>query len=136
MTAWWAAGFLGSHLCKLLLEHNGNKVICLDNFFTGKIDNLRELESNPNFKIVSHDITDPLIGKISEHVDEIYNLACPASPIHYQFDPIETINLVEPIVKGSKNDPNARTIFSGLFGYMNRSVNYVKTYLKHIPNSD
>ena len=85
------AGFLGSHLCKLLLEHNGNKVICLDNFFTGKIDNLRELESNPNFKIVSHDITDPLIGKISEHIDEIYNLACPASPVHYQFDPIETI---------------------------------------------
>ena len=85
------AGFLGSHLCKLLLKHNGNKVICLDNFFTGKIDNLRDLESNPNFKIVSHDITDPLIGKISEHVDEIYNLACPASPIHYQFDPIETI---------------------------------------------
>ncbi len=63
----------------------------MDNFFTGKIDNLRDLESNPNFKIVSHDITDPLIGKISEHVDEIYNLACPASPIHYQFDPIETI---------------------------------------------
>ena len=85
------AGFLGSHLCKLLLEYNRNKVICLDNFFTGKIDNLRDLESNPNFKIVSHDITDPLIGKISEHVDEIYNLACPASPIHYQFDPIETI---------------------------------------------
>jgi len=85
------AGFLGSHLCKSLLERNGNKVICLDNFFTGQIDNLRALESNPNFKIVSHDITDPLIGKISEHVDEIYNLACPASPIHYQFDPIETI---------------------------------------------
>jgi UDP-glucuronate decarboxylase len=85
------AGFLGSHLCKSLLERNGNKVICLDNFFTGQIDNLRALESNPNFKIVSHDITEPLIGKISEHVDEIYNLACPASPIHYQFDPIETI---------------------------------------------
>jgi UDP-glucuronate decarboxylase len=85
------AGFLGSHLCKLLLKHNGNKVICLDNFFTGKIDNLRDLESNRNFKIVSHDITDPLIGKISEHVDEIYNLACPASPVHYQFDPIKTI---------------------------------------------
>jgi UDP-glucuronate decarboxylase len=85
------AGFLGSHLCKSLLERNGNKVICLDNFFTGQIDNLRDLEGNPNFKIVSHDITDPLIGKISEHVDEIYNLACPASPIHYQFDPIETI---------------------------------------------
>ena len=85
------AGFLGSHLCKSLLERNGNKVICLDNFFTGQIDNLRALESNPNFKIVAHDITEPLIGKISEHVDEIYNLACPASPIHYQFDPIETI---------------------------------------------
>ncbi len=85
------AGFLGSHLCKSLLERNGNKVICLDNFFTGQIDNLRALEGNPNFKIVSHDITEPLIGKISEHVDEIYNLACPASPIHYQFDPIETI---------------------------------------------
>ena len=85
------AGFLGSHLCKSLLERNGNKIICIDNFFTGQIDNLRALESNPNFKIVSHDITEPLIGKISEHVDEIYNLACPASPIHYQFDPIETI---------------------------------------------
>ena len=85
------AGFLGSHLCKILLERNGNKVICLDNFFTGQIDNLRDLESSPNFKIVSHDITEPLIGKIPEHVDEIYNLACPASPIHYQFDPIETI---------------------------------------------
>ena len=85
------AGFLGSHLCKTLLERNGNKVICLDNFFTGQIDNLRDLESSPNFKIVSHDITEPLIGKIPEHVDEIYNLACPASPIHYQFDPIETI---------------------------------------------
>ena len=85
------AGFLGSHLCKSLLERNGNKIICIDNFFTGQIDNLRALESNPNFKIVAHDITEPLIGKISEHVDEIYNLACPASPIHYQFDPIETI---------------------------------------------
>ena len=85
------AGFLGSHLCKSLLERNGNKIICIDNFFTGQIDNLGALESNPNFKIVAHDITEPLIGKISEHVDEIYNLACPASPIHYQFDPIETI---------------------------------------------
>jgi|TARA_Y100000034_G_scaffold109221_1_gene140286 UDP-glucuronate decarboxylase len=85
------AGFLGSHLCRYLLENNGYKVICLDNFFTGQIDNLRDLESNPNFKVVSHDITEPLIGKINEHVDEIYNLACPASPIHYQFDPIETI---------------------------------------------
>ena len=85
------AGFIGSHLCRHLLENNSYKVICLDNFFTGQIENLRDLESNPNFKVVSHDITDPLIGKISEHVDEIYNLACPASPIHYQFDPIETI---------------------------------------------
>ncbi len=85
------AGFLGSHLCRYLLERNGNKVICLDNFFTGQMDNLRELESNPNFKIISHDITEPLVERVTEHVDEIYNLACPASPIHYQFDPIETI---------------------------------------------
>jgi len=85
------AGFLGSHLCKYLLERNGNKVICLDNFFTGQMDNLRDLESNPNFRVISHDITEPLVERITEHVDEIYNLACPASPIHYQFDPIETI---------------------------------------------
>lgn len=85
------AGFIGSHLCKFLLEKNGNKIICLDNFFTGKVKNIKNLEGNPNFKVIAHDITKPFNGIIKEHVDEIYNLACPASPIHYQFDPIETI---------------------------------------------
>jgi len=87
------AGFIGSHLCKFLLER-GYKVICLDNFFTGKKENLKEIKENPNFKIIPHDITDTknsIEAKIPEGVDEIYNLACPASPIHYQFDPIETI---------------------------------------------
>jgi UDP-glucuronate decarboxylase len=84
------AGFIGSHLCKALLNE-GNKVICLDNFFTGNIKNIANLKYNPNFKVVPHDITKSLIGVINDHVDEIYNLACPASPIHYQFDAIETI---------------------------------------------
>lgn len=77
-----------------------------------------------NCKIVNEMFTKPICG--SPNINNGFIVV----------DPIETINLVEPIVKGSKNDPNARTIFSGLFGYMNRSVNYVKTYLKHIPNSD
>ena len=88
------AGFIGSHLCKFLLEKNRDKVICLDNFFTGKKQNLESIANNPNFKIISHDITDTdtrIDSKIPEHVDKIYNLACPASPIHYQFDPIETV---------------------------------------------
>lgn len=86
------AGFIGSHLCKHLLE-KGYGVICLDNFFTGNKQNIAPLLSNPDFKVVPHDITESLIkikGEIG-YVDEIYNLACPASPIHYQFDPIETI---------------------------------------------
>ena len=88
------AGFIGSHLCKFLLEKNRDEVICLDNFFTGKKQNLESIANNPNFKIISHDITDTdtrIDSKIPEHVDKIYNLACPASPIHYQFDPIETV---------------------------------------------
>jgi len=88
------AGFLGSHLCEFLLEENKNKIICLDNFFTGKKKNLKSITDNQNFKIISHDITDtktPIDVKIPEHIDQIYNLACPASPIHYQFDSIETI---------------------------------------------
>lgn len=86
------AGFIGSHLCKFLLEQNGDQVICLDNFFTGKRKNIAELEKNPNFKIVPHDITQPITSDIvGGSVDKIYNLACPASPIHYQIDPIETI---------------------------------------------
>jgi len=85
------AGFIGSHLCEYLLEKDGNKIICLDNFFTGKRKNIQELEQNPNFKIVPHDITKPLDIKEIGDVDQIYNLACPASPIHYQFDPIKTV---------------------------------------------
>jgi len=87
------AGFLGSHLCKSLLER-GDEVICLDNFFTGKRKNLEDTIDNPRFEIISHDITDTrttIDVKIPQHIDQIYNLACPASPIHYQFDPIETI---------------------------------------------
>lgn len=81
------AGFIGSHLCERLLKDN--KVICLDNFFTGNRKNIKEFKSNPNFSVIEHDIINPLPSM--EKVDEIFNLACPASPIHYQFDPIETI---------------------------------------------
>jgi UDP-glucuronate decarboxylase len=79
------AGFIGSHLCKKLLEQ-GNEVICLDNFFTGNKDNILNLLDNKRFELLRHDITFPLYLE----VDEIYNLACPASPIHYQFDPVQT----------------------------------------------
>lgn len=79
------AGFLGSHLCKHLLDQ-GHEVICVDNFFTGRRANISHLLSNPLFEVLRHDITFPLYVE----VDEIYNLACPASPIHYQFDPVQT----------------------------------------------
>jgi UDP-glucuronate decarboxylase len=79
------AGFLGSHLCEHLL-HDGNEVICLDNFFTGTKLNIVHLMQNPYFEILRHDITFPIYIE----VDEIYNLACPASPVHYQFDPVQT----------------------------------------------
>ena len=79
------AGFLGSHLAKNLLSR-GEEVICLDNFFTGKKFNLRECFSNPNFELIRHDVTEP----IQIEVDRIWHLACPASPIHYQFNPIKT----------------------------------------------
>jgi UDP-glucuronate decarboxylase len=82
------AGFIGSHLCRYLLE-KGNFVVCMDNFFTGKSKNILDLEKNPKFRIIPHDITKPI--SIEEHFDRIYNLACPASPIAYQFDAIETI---------------------------------------------
>ena len=88
------AGFIGSHLCKFLLKEDKNQVICLDNFFTGKRKNLEEFIENPNFEIIPHDITDittSIDKKIPKGVNKIYNLACPASPIHYQFDPIKTI---------------------------------------------
>lgn len=80
------AGFIGSHLCRKLIQ-NGDEVICLDNFFTGSITNVKELASNPRFKIVDHDIVEPY----DTEVNEIYNLACPASPPHYQFNPVKTL---------------------------------------------
>lgn len=78
-------GFLGSHLCERLLN-DGHEVICLDNFFTGNKNNILGLMSNPRFELMRHDVTFPLYVE----VDEIYNLACPASPIHYQHDPVQT----------------------------------------------
>lgn len=79
------AGFLGSHLCEKLLQ-NGDEILCVDNLFTGTRQNILHLLSNPNFEFIRHDVTFPLYVEI----DEIYNLACPASPIHYQFDPVQT----------------------------------------------
>ena len=80
------AGFLGSHLCERLLTE-GNEVICLDNYFTGNKRNIVHLMGNPYFEVIRHDITSPFYIE----VDEIYNLACPASPIHYQYNPIKTV---------------------------------------------
>lgn len=79
------AGFLGSHLCDRLIS-DGNDVICLDNLFTGSKENIRHLLDNPHFEFIRHDVTDP----IQLEVDQIYNLACPASPPHYQYDPVKT----------------------------------------------
>src|ERR1700722_15183530 len=79
------AGFLGSHLCERLLNE-GNDILCVDNYFTGRKDNIAHLLGNKNFEAFRHDVTFPLYVE----VDEIYNLACPASPIHYQFDPVQT----------------------------------------------
>jgi UDP-glucuronate decarboxylase len=80
------AGFLGSHLCERLLAE-GHEVLCLDNFFTGSKDNIRHLLGNPHFECIRHDIINPIYLE----VDQIYNLACPASPVHYQANPIKTI---------------------------------------------
>lgn len=80
------AGFIGSHLCERLLNE-GNEVICLDNFFTGSKENVYHLMDNKNFELVRHDIIDPYMAE----VDQIYNMACPASPVHYQYNPIKTI---------------------------------------------
>lgn len=81
------AGFIGSHLCKALINM-GHKVICLDNLFTGSLANINEIRNNPNFEFINHDIIKPYYR---DNIDEIYNLACPASPIHYQHNPIKTI---------------------------------------------
>lgn len=79
------AGFLGSHLCERLLNE-GNEVLCVDNLFTGRKSNIHHLLDDKNFEFLRHDVTFPLYAE----VDEIYNLACPASPVHYQFDPVQT----------------------------------------------
>ena len=79
------AGFLGSHLCRRLLQDN-NDVLCVDNYFTGSKENISDLTAHPNFEVIRHDVTFPLYVE----VDQIYNLACPASPIHYQYDPVQT----------------------------------------------
>jgi UDP-glucuronate decarboxylase len=80
------SGFLGSHLCERLLA-DGHEVICLDNFFTGRRANIDHLRDNPRFELIRHDVTEPILLE----VDRIFNLACPASPIHYQFNPVKTI---------------------------------------------
>jgi len=80
------SGFVGSHLCERLLK-DGNEVVCMDNFFTGSKQNIVHLLTNPYFELIRHDVTMPF----SAEVDEIYNLACPASPVHYQFDAIQTV---------------------------------------------
>ncbi|HEV7374972.1 MAG TPA: UDP-glucuronic acid decarboxylase family protein [Pyrinomonadaceae bacterium] len=80
------AGFIGSHLCERLLN-DGNEVICLDNFFTGRRENIFQLFDNPRFELIRHDVIEPILLE----VDQIYNLACPASPIHYQYNPVKTV---------------------------------------------
>jgi UDP-glucuronate decarboxylase len=80
------AGFIGSHLCERLLNE-GNEVLCLDNFFTGRRENIFHLLDNPRFELLRHDVTEPILLE----VDQIYNLACPASPVHYQYNPVKTV---------------------------------------------
>jgi UDP-glucuronate decarboxylase len=80
------AGFLGSHLCERLLAQE-HEVICLDNFFTGRRENIAHLVSNPRFELLRHDVIEPILLE----VDQIYNLACPASPVHYQYNPVKTV---------------------------------------------
>jgi UDP-glucuronate decarboxylase len=80
------AGFLGSHLCDRLIEQ-GHDVVCLDNYYTGSKKNLEHLAGNPRFELIRHDVTEPILLE----VDRIYNLACPASPVHYQYNPVKTI---------------------------------------------
>jgi UDP-glucuronate decarboxylase len=80
------AGFIGSHLCERLLE-DGHEVLCLDNFFTGRRVNIVQLLENRHFELIRHDVIEPILLE----VDQIYNLACPASPIHYQYNPVKTV---------------------------------------------
>ncbi len=80
------AGFIGSHLCERLINE-GNEVLCLDNFFTGRRENIFHLLDNQRFELLRHDVTEPILLE----VDQIYNLACPASPVHYQYNPVKTV---------------------------------------------
>lgn len=80
------AGFIGSHLCERLISE-GHEVLCLDNFFTGRRENIFHLLDNPRFELLRHDVTEPILLE----VDQIYNLACPASPVHYQYNPVKTV---------------------------------------------
>ena len=80
------AGFIGSHLCKLLLDQK-HEVLCVDNFFTGAKRNIEHLLDNKNFELLEHDVVNPLFAE----ANQIYNLACPASPVHYQYDPVQTV---------------------------------------------
>ena len=80
------AGFIGSHLCERLIDE-GQEVLCLDNFFTGRRVNIFHLLDNPRFELIRHDVTEPILLE----VDQIYNLACPASPVHYQYNPVKTV---------------------------------------------
>jgi UDP-glucuronate decarboxylase len=80
------AGFIGSHLCERLIDE-GEEVLCLDNFFTGRRENIVHLLDNPHFELIRHDVTQPILLE----VDQIYNLACPASPVHYQYNPVKTV---------------------------------------------
>ena len=84
------AGFIGSHLCEHLLKTEGNRVIALDNFFTGNKENIKHLHNNPNFQLIDQDIINPFYID-NQKIDQIYNLACPASPVHYQKDSIRTV---------------------------------------------
>ena len=99
------AGFLGSHLCERLLA-DGHDVICVDDFFTGTKDNIAHLLENPSFELMRHDVTFPLYVE----VDDMDNLACPASPIHDQFDPVQTTKAI------SVNKHSAWLVFSPAFG--------------------
>jgi UDP-glucuronate decarboxylase len=127
------SGFIGSHLCERLLAR-GNEVLCVDNFFTGSRRNIEHLIGNPRFELMRHDVTFPLYVE----VDEIYNLACPASPVHYQFDPVQTtktsvigaVNMLGlakrlrvPILQASTSevygDPNVNPQTEAYWGHVN-----------------
>ena len=112
------AGFLGSHLCEKLINLD-NYVMCLDNLYTGKKENLYSIKDNKNFKFINADV----INKIDIKVDEIYNLACPASPIHYQSDPVKTITTN---VQGSLNVLELANKYNAK---LNKSKNHLKDHL-------